>query len=299
MATRRSVYILLFPTILSLLISLCYEVTAEQPQIPTQTTGSSNSNRLICGIEETKIKIARLESILEETDQQLHAKSLYLEKCEKKIEEMTRKIHDLQAVLSNIKAAMVEDERVSALEDEVRVLWAASRKNNFDLGVLESKTEVAEKQLKVVASQVEKMAYIVTELWIQIQRLEQALQITEKRTIEFQRQRRHARCMFFKFVSKIWGGQHLNLMGTFDSYLYGRGSIWRFHVSKAWNQLEWFFTTIKKYHHHLQGLVKQEMEIYEFTATLANEEVVFFVASALVVIPLMGAWVFLSSHWSY
>ncbi|CAL2252877.1 unnamed protein product [Prunus armeniaca] len=78
--------------------------------------------------------------------------------------------------------SLATDERLHALEEEaerVRLLWAASRKYNFDLHVLESKVQDAEDRLETVASQAQKMADIVTDQWIQIQRLEQALHITQ------------------------------------------------------------------------------------------------------------------------
>ncbi|CAL2226206.1 unnamed protein product [Prunus armeniaca] len=66
--------------------------------------------------------------------------------------------------------SLATDERLNALEEEVRLLWAASRKYNFDLHVLESKAQDDEDRLETVASQAPKMADIVTEQWIQIQR---------------------------------------------------------------------------------------------------------------------------------
>ncbi|CAL2253686.1 unnamed protein product [Prunus armeniaca] len=87
----------------------------------------------------------------------------------------TSKIHHLQSVLFTLKRdSLATDERLNALEEEVRLLWAASRKYNFDLHVLEYKGQDAEDRLKTVASQAQKMADIVTEQWIQIQRLGQA-----------------------------------------------------------------------------------------------------------------------------
>ncbi|GAB4826998.1 hypothetical protein Ancab_033878 [Ancistrocladus abbreviatus] len=285
--------LILFSALIFSLISLSNELTLEEPQIGTQTASCSDRDVLICEIEGLKLKVARLETILGETNQQLNAKSHYLEKCEKRIEQMDHKIHHLQTVLSTLKGASVADERLTALEEEVRVLWAASRKNNFDIHNLESKAEDADNRLKVIGSKAEMMANIVTELWIQIQQLEQALQTTERRTIELRQQRR-LRCMFFQFVSKISRGQHFD-----NSFTTGKGSIWSFYVPEALNELKRFFRKIKMYHHQLQGFVKQEMEKCQFTAVLANEELVFFVASALVVFPLMGAWRLLSSHWSY
>ncbi|CAL8155480.1 unnamed protein product [Prunus armeniaca] len=79
----------------------------------------------------------------------------------------------------SLRDSLANDERLNALEGEVRLLWAASRKYNFNLHVLESKAQDAEDRLETVASQSQKMADIVTEQWIQIQRLGQALHITQ------------------------------------------------------------------------------------------------------------------------
>ncbi|CAL8155473.1 unnamed protein product [Prunus armeniaca] len=81
--------------------------------------------------------------------------------------------------------SLANDERLNALEGEVRLLWAASRKYNFDLHVLEFKAQDAEDRLETVASQAQKMADIVTEQWIQIQRLGQALHITQNNGFKF------------------------------------------------------------------------------------------------------------------
>ncbi|CAL8163219.1 unnamed protein product [Prunus armeniaca] len=50
-------------------------------------------------------------------------------------------------------------ERLNALEEEVRLLWAASRKYNFDLHILESKAQDAEDRLEMVASQAQKVMH--------------------------------------------------------------------------------------------------------------------------------------------
>ncbi|RZC65301.1 hypothetical protein C5167_008986 [Papaver somniferum] len=56
--------------------------------------------------------------------------------------------------------------------------------------------------------------------------------------------------------------------------------------------------SLKEYHHQLQRFVKHEMERNEFTATIANQEVVFFLASALVTFPILTAWMLLASQFS-
>lgn len=52
-------------------------------------------------------------------------------------------------------SGMESNER--AVSTQVRLLWAASRKNNFEIYALEQKAFDAERRLKEVASQVEEV----------------------------------------------------------------------------------------------------------------------------------------------
>ncbi|KAA8519746.1 hypothetical protein F0562_014002 [Nyssa sinensis] len=285
--TKMAVSLVLLPAILSSLWSLS-ESTSPISQIDTQT--SCGNHHLIRDLQEANLKVARLESILEETIQDLNAKSLYLRENEKLIEEMTHEINHLQSALFKLKGdSSCVDERLNVLEDEVRLLWAASRKNNFELHNLESKAQDAENRLEMVTSQVEKMADIVTEQWIQIQHLEQALQIAEMRALKGRKQASSTRCTFLKFI-KIHFGSHLQkLREMLDSFLFEKESALGSYTSQALHQLAKILSAAKKYHH--EGFIKQEMERNEFTAALANSEVIFFVASALITFPIMSAWI--------
>ncbi|PQP91617.1 uncharacterized protein Pyn_23917 [Prunus yedoensis var. nudiflora] len=86
-------------------------------------------------------------------------------------------------VCQSCAGAVLHAQHLTFLEfhTSVRLLWAASRKYNFNLHVLESKAQDAEDRLETVASQAQKMAEIVTKQWIQIPRLEQALHITPEK----------------------------------------------------------------------------------------------------------------------
>ncbi|CAL9006751.1 unnamed protein product, partial [Prunus brigantina] len=112
--------------------------------------------------------------------------------------------HSLSSILlfnpdtSFARDSLATDERLNALEEEVWLLWAASRKYNFDLHVLESKAQYAKDRPETVASQAQKMADIVTEQWIQIQRLEQALHITQ---VSFFCLKLASGSLFAKFIS--------------------------------------------------------------------------------------------------
>ncbi|CAL8996823.1 unnamed protein product, partial [Prunus brigantina] len=115
------------------------------------------------------------------------------------VKEQWIQIQRLEQALHITKVnSLATDVRLNALEEEVRLLWAASRKYNFNVHVLESKAQDAEDRLETVASQAQKMADIVTEQWIQIQRLEQALHITQ---VSFFCLKLASGSLFAKFIS--------------------------------------------------------------------------------------------------
>ncbi|KAJ4703533.1 putative Myosin heavy chain-like protein [Melia azedarach] len=262
-----------------------------------QQHDADDNRRLIAELQESKLRIARLEFLLEESVQKINAKSNYTEEREKLIDDLMHKIHDLQSVLSKFKEDSYRAEgRLAALEEEIRLLWAASRKNNFDIHNLKSKAQESEDRLEEVTSEVEKMSEIVTEQWIQIQHLEQALHMAELRAMKIQRQLSFTRCTFLKFVNDLSGKHIPKLFGMLD--LSSKSAALSTYISQAVQQFKRLFLAFKKFHHELQGFIKEEMVKNELTAALANEELVFFVASALITFPILAAWMLLSVQFS-
>ncbi|XP_021636946.2 uncharacterized protein LOC110632884 isoform X2 [Hevea brasiliensis] len=286
--TMAAIYLLiLFPAIF---LSSLLDLSSQDPQ---------SIHHLLPQLHDAKLKVAQLESSLEEIIQKVKDRDLYLEEGEYRIQEMEKKINDLQSTLSNLKGGSLPlpaDQKVNVLEEEIRVLWATSRKNNFDLHVLESKAREAEDRLQTVTSQVEKMADIVSEQWIQIQQFEQALQLREMSILKARRRARIPRCSFLKFINDLSGEYLPKSLGPLGSHLFGMESAFGSYISQTLHQLERFFSTVKESHHELQGFIKREMERHEFSARIANEELVFFVASALIIFPVLSAWMLLSSQ---
>ncbi|KAK6932610.1 hypothetical protein RJ641_002234 [Dillenia turbinata] len=271
--------LLLMPVII---LSLPDTSASSSLQIQSQMHCLPDNNSLICQLQELKLKLAHSESILQESIQNSNAKSIYLRECEKLVGEMAHKIGHLQSTLRSIK---------------VHMLWDASRKNNFDLHVLKYEAENAEDRLKEVTSKVETMANIVTEQWIQIQQLEQALQVTQVRVLKVQRQVIWTRCTFLKFINHIYEVHVKKMMAILEP---ARHSAIRSYILSVTHHLKQIWMAVRKYHHEmllleLQGYVKHEMERNEITAALANREVVFFVASLIIIFPIMGAWMILTS----
>lgn len=282
--------LVLFPALLLSYRSVISESSALRPQIDGK---HKVSNDLVLELQEVKLKIAWLESVLDEWIGTLEAKSVYLDEREKQIEEMAHQIRDLQSDLSSFKGGpSYVEERVIALEEEVRQLWAASRNNNFELHSCKIKAQDAEPKVEEVTSRVEKISDIVTEQWIQIQQLEQALKVIEMRSLGTRRQ---VRCSFLKFIGNFYGNHVQKVIQILEPCLFGKESTLASYLSRALYNMKGNFATAKKYHHQLQGHIKQKMETYELTAALANEELIFFMASAVIVFPVMVAWMWLST----
>ncbi|KAM0946136.1 hypothetical protein DsansV1_C09g0091741 [Dioscorea sansibarensis] len=135
-------------------------------------------------LQKLKLQIDHLESILQENARILNSKVHHLDEEKKLVEALELKTCSLERSLDSLKGSgssgsSYSEIRISSLEEEVRLLWAESRGNNFDIHMLESKATAAVKNLEAVASAAEKLDNIVTEQWIQIQRLEQALQMAK------------------------------------------------------------------------------------------------------------------------
>ncbi|XP_076893656.1 uncharacterized protein LOC143545702 [Bidens hawaiensis] len=215
-------------------------------------------------IREAELKIVTLESVLEESISIVDSKNMYIKETENLVKKLTNESDHLQSVLLTMKND--SNERLNGLEEEVRILWGTARRNNFELHSLESKAQDVEKRLEVIKSRVEMMSEIVNQQWIQIQHLEQALLIAQKGSEEIV-----SRCSFLKFLKRAF-------------------------VNKCPEILEATWSKIKQNHHQLQGFVKKEMQKGKYTAALANKEVVFFLASALITFPALSLGVFLLNN---
>ncbi|CAN1807154.1 hypothetical protein LINPERHAP1_LOCUS24923 [Linum perenne] len=254
-------------------------------------------NSLIGQLNAAKLKISQLESTLVQVVGHVDANDRRLEDSEKRIEELEKKLVDLQADIRKLNDELsAGNGKITVLEEEIRILWTMLRKNNFDIHVLKSRAEESEERLDRLASHVEKIKDVVTERWIQIQQFEQALQLVEMRVLKAKRIARYSRCTFLKFMDDLHGRYIPRILGSLNQWLLGDASTLRPYVSYTMEQLKRFYATVKEFHFELQSLIKHIMEDYELTASIANSEVVFFVASALIVFPALSAWLILSSH---
>ncbi|XP_068657852.1 uncharacterized protein [Aristolochia californica] len=256
-------------------------------------------NDSVVQVEEMKMKISQL-GILEDCARQSNAKDVNLEELEKENAQLTHEILVLQSSLKDIKQiegdSSYSSKRISQLKEQVGLLWASSRKNNFDIHVLEAKVHDAEEKLEKLASQILQEANIINEQWIQIQHLEQALQMSKVcqwiRTSKACEEVKYAKCAFLKFIKDFYGPYLQKLINFLDSNL-GKESIWPPYLSQSSSQLRIIMSAVQKYHHQLQSSVKRLMEKNKVTSAMANEELIFFMASVLITFPFMTLWHFL------
>ncbi|KAG7012453.1 hypothetical protein SDJN02_25205 [Cucurbita argyrosperma subsp. argyrosperma] len=276
----------------------------------------SSTDGLVDDLLEIKLRISRLESVLEGSRQNLTEKGNEIVAQERLIEAMSHKIQYLESALFDMKEmskfsietdislvdlqrkTLSHDERIAALEDEVRLLWAVLRKNNFDIHLLKVKAHEAEEKLEEVTSQVEKMSSIVSEQWIHIRHLEQALEITKINALKVRQQVALTRCTFLKLVNTRFINQLQKALQTLNYHLFSKVPTLSSMVTGAIQYFQGVYEEAKKYHHELQRMIKQEMERRDYAAYLVNREVIFFLASAIVTFPIFGAWMFLSSWFS-
>ncbi|KAH6833926.1 hypothetical protein C2S53_004728 [Perilla frutescens var. hirtella] len=267
----RSSLLLLASLFLSL--DLTTSNAVDSHSAPPSCSDQWSQKSIACEVEEAKLKFARLESMLEEKIGEINARTQYFNDREKKIEELTSEIDRLKTALSDFEEDNSrKNVKLSALEEEVRLLWAASRKHNFEIYALEQRALDAESRLKEAISQVEETSEIVSEQWIQIQKLEQALYMVEVQTSKI-RYELWKRCPFVKFFMNLYGDFLKILKGFLDPYVLRDGSMFAIFKSRVFQT----FSAAKRYHHQLQGFLRRAIESNELTAAFAHEEVIFFV----------------------
>lgn len=259
---------------------------------------SSKDEGLIAEVENLKLKIARLESILEENANTLSTKVLHLEENSKLIKEMEHRIQILQNSVSRLKMSVGSTSDyatiVTAMEEEVRLLWDESRKNNFEYHALQSKAFEEEKKVNELTSEVVKMENVITEQWIQIRQFEQSLQIMKIMTSKVHEKtkskaqgRKPVKFTMLKFIKHVRHNYFLEGADVPDAFFLGN-YISNSCMSRTFDQVKGMWSAVKEWHYKLQEWVKQLLEMNEFTAPLANNEVIFFLASAVVVMPVMS-----------
>ncbi|URE36222.1 hypothetical protein MUK42_03246 [Musa troglodytarum] len=235
-------------------------------------TSPSGSGALISEMEDLRLKTARLESILEESMEILNSKEVHLEKKYKLIGEMEEKIQLLQNALHEIKGSVSDlfkaEDRIRALEEEVGtslLLHGAC----FSVQLLLEQSMKNENNIQTLESSADDAT--------------EKMEVTDYEIKKMD-----------SIVTEQWI-QIRQLEQAFQLTKMMTSKVLRRSLQKDMNRsrMPSKFATSK-----LQGFIKHEMQMHELTAGLANNLVVFILASTLMIAPIIFAWNVSSSCFS-
>ncbi|KAL5212549.1 hypothetical protein ABZP36_023396 [Zizania latifolia] len=216
---------------------------------------SCPSDALRSEIDELRLRVLRLEHLLEENTKTLKSKAIILEEDNKLIDTME---HDIQILMNRHESTKKSQSKsypesnVKALEDEVQLLQKEIRKMNGNAGTLESLANGGEKRVESLSSEVKKIEHIIAEQWIQIQQLEQAFVLTKMMTSKVHQRSRlsdtsyklSGKDVVLKYVRKLHGAF---LMGV---------SYARFCFSRTYKHCRSFILAIDRPYHEVLRFFK-------------------------------------------
>ncbi|XP_042447203.1 uncharacterized protein LOC122032025 isoform X2 [Zingiber officinale] len=269
-------------------------------------TSPSERGALLSELEDLRLKASQLELVLEVSTRTFNSKILDLEERDKVVKEMEEKIRIMENALYELKGSNSDllntEVRIGALEKE-------SAKNKDSIWSLELSNDKAKEKMEIVASEVEKIENIVTEQWIQIRQLEQAFQSTKMmaaNVLKRNKQKEQNKILWptKETVNKVV--QFIRGIGRFEASEFNlldsfflRASFSKTDTPRAYDHFKAWILFAQNCHYELQDLIKHEMKMNEFTAEFANNFVVFYLASMMMAIPVMIAWIVFSSLFNF
>ncbi|XP_042447202.1 uncharacterized protein LOC122032025 isoform X1 [Zingiber officinale] len=276
-------------------------------------TSPSERGALLSELEDLRLKASQLELVLEVSTRTFNSKILDLEERDKVVKEMEEKIRIMENALYELKGSNSDllntEVRIGALEKEIQLLFEQSAKNKDSIWSLELSNDKAKEKMEIVASEVEKIENIVTEQWIQIRQLEQAFQSTKMmaaNVLKRNKQKEQNKILWptKETVNKVV--QFIRGIGRFEASEFNlldsfflRASFSKTDTPRAYDHFKAWILFAQNCHYELQDLIKHEMKMNEFTAEFANNFVVFYLASMMMAIPVMIAWIVFSSLFNF
>ncbi|CAN6244109.1 unnamed protein product [Urochloa humidicola] len=250
-------------------------------------------------IEALRLKVAQLESLLEENTNTLNSKASILEEDNKLIEAME---HDIQLLIggpettkdSRIKSYSAGN--IKSMEDEVQQLQHEIGKLNKNSDTIESLARDTERKVDTLSSEVKKIEDIIAEQWIQIRQFEQAFVLTKMMASKV-----HERSRPSEMVYK-WPGKEtiLKYAGGIDlKDIFRRGSSYaRSCFSHTYKQSSSFLPEMNKYYHEAYRFRKAIRRQHQYSLGTDRPDVFFLggsVSRSSISIPYNQLKVFISS----
>ncbi|KAF0932709.1 hypothetical protein E2562_012003 [Oryza meyeriana var. granulata] len=278
-------------------------------------TESGPADTLRSEVDELRLRVLHLESLLEENTKTLKSKANNLEENYNLIGTME---HDIEILMNRHESTKKSQSKsypesnVKALEDEVQLLRKVVRKLNENADSVESLANGAEKRVESLSLEVKKMEGIIAEQWIQIRQLEQAFVLTKYiRNLHdtflmgvsntksyFSHTYKHCRSFVqainrpYHEVSRFWKticSQHIRDVDKPNVFFLG-GSISRSCISLPYNQLKIFMLSAQKFHHKVQIFLQDAMRSNSYSRGFATELITFCLAYFVVISPMWIAW---------
>ncbi|XP_064940398.1 uncharacterized protein LOC103999326 isoform X2 [Musa acuminata AAA Group] len=222
-------------------------------------TSPSGSGALISEMEDLRLKTARLESILEESMETINSKEVHLEEKYKLIGEMEEKIQLLQNALHEIKGSV------------------------SDLLKAEDRISALEEEVQLLLEQSMKNENNIQTLESSADDASQKMEVTDYEIKKMD-----------SLVTEQWI-QIRQLEQAFQLTKMMTSKVLRRSLQKDMNRSR---RPSKFAMSKLQGFIKHEMQMHELTAGLANNLVIFILASTLMIAPIIFAWNVSSSCFS-
>ncbi|KAG2650642.1 uncharacterized protein LOC120655610 isoform X1 [Panicum virgatum] len=214
------------------------------------TSADAESDALRSEIEALRLKVAQLESLLEENTNTLNSKSSILEEDNKLIEAMERDIQLLMDGPESTKDSKIKSYsagNIKSMEDEVQQLQQEVSKINKNSDTIESLARDTERRVETLGSEVKKIEDIIAEQWIQIRQFEQAFVLTKMMASKVHDRSRPSE-MVYKWPGKETILKYAADINLNDIFLRG-ASYARSCFSHTYKESSSFLQEINRYYH--------------------------------------------------
>ncbi|RCV06108.1 hypothetical protein SETIT_1G137400v2 [Setaria italica] len=287
---------------------------------PVVATGA-DADALRSEIEALRLKIAQLESLLEENTKTLNSKASILEEDNKLIEAMECDIQlliDGPESTKDSKSKSYSAGNIKSMEDEVQQLQQEVSKINKNSDTIESLARDTERRVETLSSEVKKM--MASKVHERSRPLQMVFKWPGKETILKYAGDIDLKDIFLRGASYAWScfshtykqsssfrqeinryyheayrfrkairRQYIPDTDRPDVFFLG-GSVSRSSISIPYDQFKLFISSTQKFHHKVQVFLHDALESNTYSRCLANEPVTFVLAYLLVVSPMWIAW---------
>ncbi|CAN6231430.1 unnamed protein product [Urochloa humidicola] len=250
-------------------------------------------------IEALRLKVAQLESLLEENTNTLNSKASILEEDNKLIEAMERDIQLFIGGPETTKDSKIKSysaSNIKSMEDEVQQLHQEIGKLNKNSDTIESLARDTERKVETLSSEVKKIEDIIAEQWIQIRQFEQAFVLTKMMASKV-----HERSRPSEMVYK-WPGKEtiLKYAGGIDlKDIFLRGSSYaRSCFSHTYKQSSSFLPEMNRYYNEAYRFRKAIRRQRQYSLDTDRPDVFFLggsVSRSSISIPYNQLKIFISS----